>query len=305
MRVSSPPTANRRLKPRWSRPSMPPPSASSMSPGASIRGSAPASPSVEESRSPRVVAGTVPHYIGVAGLRGATGFFPRGLTILKGAVPDRAPGLGHMAPTYLCRFPGSPLRRPSRLRTHSCRRRRIVVLDGSMLSYDSKTAKAELREAVLQRRDRLAAPARAAAAETIASRPLPVPVPPGKVVSGFSSIRSEINPVPLLRRFADAGASLALPAITRRGEPLVFRAFHFGQELARGQWGIREPRPDAPEVRPDVVLAPLAVFDRRGNRIGYGAGYYDRTLRALRAMKPIVVIGLAFALQEVDEVPAC
>src|SRR5262249_11955800 len=186
------------------------------------------------------------------GLRGATEFFPRGLTILKGAVPDRACGPGHMAPTYLCRFPGSPLRRPSRLRTHSCRRRRIVVLDGQMLSYDSKIEKADLRDAALQRRDGLAAPLRAEAAERIASRPLPVPVPPGTVVSGFSSIRSEISPVPLLRRFADAGASLALPAITRRGEPLVFRAFHFGQDLARGQWGIREPKPDAPEVRPDI-----------------------------------------------------
>ena len=173
-----------------------------------------------------------------------------------------------------------------------------------MLSYDSKIEKADLRETVLQGRDALAAPLRAAAAETIASRPLPIPVPPGTVVSGFSSIRSEISPVPLLRRFAAAGASLALPAIIRRGEPLVFRAFHFGQDLARGQWGIREPKPDAPEIRPDIVLAPLAVFDRRGNRIGYGAGYYDRTLRALRAVKPTVVIGLAFALQEVDEVPA-
>jgi 5-formyltetrahydrofolate cyclo-ligase len=173
-----------------------------------------------------------------------------------------------------------------------------------MLSYDSKIEKADLREAVLQRRDGLAAPARAEAAEAIASRPLPVPVRPGMVVSGFSPIRSEINPVPLLRRFAGAGASLALPAIVRRGEPLVFRAFHFGQELARGQWGIREPSPDAPEVRPDIVLAPLAVFDRRGNRIGYGAGYYDRTLRALRAIKPVVVIGLAFALQEAEEIPA-
>ena len=172
-----------------------------------------------------------------------------------------------------------------------------------MLSYDSKIEKADLRDAALQRRDGLAAPLRAEAAERIASRPLPVPAPPGTVVSGFSSIRSEISPVPLLRRFADAGASLALPAIIRRGEPLVFRAFHFGQELARGQWGIREPRPDAPEVRPDIVLAPLAVFDRRGNRIGYGAGYYDRTLRALRATKPVVVVGLAFALQEVEEVP--
>jgi 5-formyltetrahydrofolate cyclo-ligase len=133
---------------------------------------------------------------------------------------------------------------------------------------------------------------------------LPVPVPPGAVVAGFSAIRSEINPVPLLRRFADAGAMLALPAIAARGKPLSFRSFRFGEELARGQWGIREPKPDAPEVRPDIVIVPLAAFVRRGYRLGYGAGYYDLTLHGLRAEKTIVAIGLAFAAQEIDEVPA-
>jgi len=74
--------------------------------------------------------------------------------------------------------------------------------------------------------------------------------------------------------------------------------------LPRGQWGIREPRPDAPEVFPDIVIVPLAAFDRRGYRIGYGAGYYDLTLTKLRAMKPITALGLAYAMQEIATVPA-
>ena len=173
-----------------------------------------------------------------------------------------------------------------------------------MLSPESVRArKAELRTAALARRDTLSAEARQAAAETIAARALPVPVPPGTVVAGFSSIRSEINPVPLLRRFADAGAILALPAIMGRGQPLRFRAFRFGEELARGQWGIREPKPEAPEVAPDILLVPLLAFDRSVNRVGYGAGYYDMTIAKLRALKSVTAVGIAFAAQEIASVP--
>jgi 5-formyltetrahydrofolate cyclo-ligase len=171
-------------------------------------------------------------------------------------------------------------------------------------SDSALAAKADLRRAALERRDQLAPETRATAAQMVAQRPLPIDVPRGAVVSGFSPIRSEINPMPLLRRFADAGAELALPTIVTRGKPLSFRAWTFGQELQRGQWGIREPKADAPELHPDVLIVPLAAFDRRGNRIGYGAGYYDLTLTALRAMKPIVAVGLAYAVQEIDAVPA-
>jgi 5-formyltetrahydrofolate cyclo-ligase len=174
-----------------------------------------------------------------------------------------------------------------------------------VLSSESAiTEKAGLRAAALARRDGMAADDRAAAAQVIAARPLPIDVAPGLVVAGFSAIRSEISPVPLMRRFAAAGAQLALPAIIGRGKPLRFGAWSFGEELARGQWGIREPRPDAPAVHPDVLIVPLAAFDRRGYRIGYGAGYYDLTINALRSMKPITAIGLAFAMQEIDAVPA-
>ena len=116
-------------------------------------------------------------------------------------------------------------------------------------------------------------------------------------------LKSEINPLPLMRKLAEAGAQLALPVVAGRGKPLIMRAWAFGEPLASGVWGIREPKPDAPEVDPDILLVPLLAFDRRGHRLGYGAGYYDMTIAALRARKPVVAIGIAFAAQEVDAVP--
>ena len=77
----------------------------------------------------------------------------------------------------------------------------------------------------------------------------------------------------------------------------------FGDALSSGQWGIREPKADAPEVAPDILLVPLLAFDRSGHRIGYGAGYYDMTIAKLRAMKPVVAVGIAFAAQEIASVP--
>jgi len=164
--------------------------------------------------------------------------------------------------------------------------------------------KAELRTAAFAKRDAMPPAERAAAAETIAARGLPIAVTPGAIVSGFMPLKSEINPLPLMRKAVAAGAALALPAIAGRGKPLIMRAYAFGDEFARGQWGIREPRPEAPEVAPDILLVPLAVFDRAGHRIGYGAGYYDMTIHALRAKKKVIAIGIAFALQEIPHVPA-
>ena len=164
--------------------------------------------------------------------------------------------------------------------------------------------KARLRREALARRDGLPPEMRQAAAETLATRAFPAEVPPGMRVSGFSPIGSEINPLALMRRLAGQGARLALPVVVGRGQPLVFRAWAFGEPLGKGAWGIREPRADAPEVEPDILLVPLAAFDRTGQRIGYGAGYYDLTLAALRARKPILAVGLAYAAQEIPAVPA-
>jgi len=200
-----------------------------------------------------------------------------------------------MAPTYFRREPG------------------IELSDGfcgsALISVEMTDAdaihqkKTEIRAAALARRDALPAVERAAAAEQIAAREFPVAITPGVIVSGFMPLKSEINPLPLMKKLATSGARLALPAIQGRGHPLIMRAYVFGDELARGQWGIREPGPDAPEVAPDIVIVPLAAFDRTGNRIGYGAGYYDMTLAALRAKKNITAVGIAFAAQEIDQVP--
>jgi len=163
--------------------------------------------------------------------------------------------------------------------------------------------KAELRRSAVARRDALAATERTVAAAAIAARPFPLAIVPGTVVSGFMPLKSEINPLPLLRKLAAAGARLALPVVAGRGRPLIMRAYAFGDELASGQWGIREPKPAAPEVLPDILIVPLLAFDRLGHRLGYGAGYYDMTISALRAKKSVVAAGLAYAAQEVAAVP--
>jgi 5-formyltetrahydrofolate cyclo-ligase len=170
-------------------------------------------------------------------------------------------------------------------------------------SDDIAELKSSIRRAAVARRDALPADARAKAAEVIAARPFPIALKPGGVVSGFSPLKSEINPIALMRKLSDAGAQLALPVVAGRGKPLIMRAWNFGAPLASGVWGIREPMPDAPEVAPDILLVPLLAFDCAGHRIGYGAGYYDMTIAKFRAIKPIVAVGIAYAAQEIDAVP--
>jgi len=135
-------------------------------------------------------------------------------------------------------------------------------------------------------------------------RGLPFEIAPGTIVSGYSPIRGEIDPTPLMRKLAAQGAQLALPAVMPRGTSLAFRAWFANDRLMAGPLGILEPSPAAAEMIPNIMLVPLAAFDRRGHRIGYGAGHYDRTLAHLRKIKPIAAIGLAFAAQEIEAVPA-
>ena len=172
-----------------------------------------------------------------------------------------------------------------------------------MVNPPVQDLKAALRREATARRDAIPRAERAAAAEAIAARAFPIAIAPGAIVSGFMPLKSEINPLPLLRNLAEAGAKLALPVVVGKGRPLIMRAWEFGAPLAAGVWGIREPTPDAPEVAPDILIVPLLAFDRRGHRLGYGAGYYDMTITALRARKPVTAVGIAYAMQEVPEVP--
>jgi 5-formyltetrahydrofolate cyclo-ligase len=165
-------------------------------------------------------------------------------------------------------------------------------------------SKNELRAAALARRDALRAEQRTRAARAVAARMLPLDITASTIVAGYAPIRGEIDPVPLMRRLAARGATLAMPAIAARNAALAFRRWKPGDALAPGEFGIPEPSATAVRVNPDIVLVPLAAFDRAGHRIGYGAGYYDRTLAQLREIKLIAAVGLAFSVQEVPQVPA-
>ena len=157
--------------------------------------------------------------------------------------------------------------------------------------------KAALRRETLARRDALDTAFRIQAARDLAARALPFAIDPA-IVSGFWPIRSEIDPRPLMQRLTAGGCTLALPAAGPDG--LVFRHFAFGDTLAPAGFGLSEPPESARTVAPRIMLVPLAAFDRRGHRIGYGAGHYDR---AIARYAPVLTVGLAFAVQEVAAIP--
>jgi len=122
-------------------------------------------------------------------------------------------------------------------------------------------------------------------------------------VSGYWPMRSEMDLRPLLGALANAGRDVALPAVIGLGQPLQFRRWRPGAVLATGRFGTEHPPPEAPVIEPDVLLVPLLAYDDRHYRLGYGAGFYDRTLAGLRARKQILVIGVAYSAQRVADVP--
>lgn len=170
-----------------------------------------------------------------------------------------------------------------------------------MNTHHEPITKVTQRRAALARRDALPPAEREAAAAMLAAQPIPIAIARGAIVAGYAPIRSEIDPRPLMQKLAADGATLALPVVTDKLLPLVFRKWALGDALRPGPYGIAEPAKDAEPVTPDVLLVPLAGFDRTGHRLGYGAGHYDRTIRVLRAHKT-AIIGLAFAAQETDNI---
>ena len=127
--------------------------------------------------------------------------------------------------------------------------------------------------------------------------------PEQRIISGFFPYKSEISLLPLLARLQGEGWVTAMPIVVGEGVPLVFRAWAPGEATVPGIWEIPMPPETAAEVLPDVLLVPMLAFDRQGYRLGYGGGFYDRTLEKLRKLKKVTAIGVAYAAQEMAEVP--
>lgn len=161
--------------------------------------------------------------------------------------------------------------------------------------------KTALRALSRERRDSRVARLGDAAPRDLARHVLDaVPIPDGAAISGYWPMAGEMDPRPLMAALIARGHRLCLPVVEGRGAALVFRAWTPGDALVEAVFGTRVPTPDQDAMTPDALLVPLLAFDRAGHRLGYGGGYYDRTLAAL---SDPLAIGIAFGFQEVDEVP--
>ena len=161
------------------------------------------------------------------------------------------------------------------------------------------------REAAKCRRDKVHAALANSAPAAIARHFLDaIPLSEAANVAGYAAIGSEADPGELLRRLDAAGHVCSLPSVERRHAPLVFRCWRPGEPLVSGEHGTRAPLRGAPPCRPEIVLVPLLAFDAEGRRLGYGGGYYDRTLAALRAGAPgVLAVGVAFSAEEAQDLP--
>jgi 5-formyltetrahydrofolate cyclo-ligase len=160
----------------------------------------------------------------------------------------------------------------------------------------SKT-KSELRAAAREKRFSLKhpgfAPAIARHAESLA-------IAKGTVVGGYHALPDEADPALLLERLVELGCHIAFPRVTGKGLPLEFHRVPDGEVLAPGAFGIHEPMDIWPRATPQLLLVPLLAFDATGHRLGYGGGFYDRTIALLK----VPAIGVAYAGQEVSALPA-
>jgi 5-formyltetrahydrofolate cyclo-ligase len=169
---------------------------------------------------------------------------------------------------------------------------------------DLVATKARLRLEMGERRRALVAAANPSAAAMARDIFLAaIPRRPGAVVSAFWPLPDEFDTKPLMRALHDAGHPIGLPVVEKRGLPLRFRIWTPDTVLVRGDFNVEIPGDECPECVPEILIVPLLAFDRAGFRLGYGGGFYDRTLAGLRANGPATAVGYAYAGQEIDAVP--
>ena len=163
---------------------------------------------------------------------------------------------------------------------------------------DSAFAKSQLRHDARERRATLAS-ATPDFARTLAGQVDALPLTPGMIVGGYHALASEADPALLLQALAERGHPIAFPRVIAKGSRLAFHRVPDGGALLTGAWGIQEPASHFPLVEPDLLLVPLLAFDDHGHRLGYGGGFYDRTIAALG----VPAFGVAFAQQQMASLP--
>lgn len=170
-----------------------------------------------------------------------------------------------------------------------------------MAESNLKTDKRQLRREAMARRTDARAKTGPLAGYLVATQFLEnITISEAAVIAGYWPINDEITPVPLMKRLHQDGFNVALPAVVERDARLQFRGWEPDLELEPGPFGTLHPPATIGDAPPSVVLVPLLAFDSEGNRLGYGAGYYDRTLATLRDQREVLAVGYSFEAQRID-----